>query len=384
MIDGTAFTIMTDARELSQHDVSNLLRDPSPETRATLAPKLAVQLDSDLLSRSEYAIAHDILSMLARDTAVVVRKALSVNLKSAKNLPRDVALTLARDIDDVALPILEMSEVFTDEDLVELIREVPEAKQMAIARRETLSAPVTDALVDTDNREVVKAVVGNNGAVLTEGTLTRVLDRFGDAEDIQEPITYRRELPVTVAERLVSRVSDRLKNYLVTHHELSPDTASELVLKARERATINLMAPDADDDDVERLVIQLVENGRLTPSLVLRALCVGDLAFFEFSMAHLADVPVLNARALIHDRGPLGLKSLYDKAGMPERLFPAMRVAVGVLLETDPRAKDFDRDSFGQLMLERILTNADDMHPDDADYLLRKLDDLAPQAAPAA
>ncbi|MCB9957591.1 MAG: DUF2336 domain-containing protein [Rhodospirillaceae bacterium] len=374
---------MSDATTLSTQDVSRLLKDPSADARAALAPKLAGHLESESLSQGEFAIAHDILNMMARDTAVIVRRALADNLKHTHNLPRDVALTLARDIDDVALPILETSQVFTDEDLVELVREVPEAKQMAIARRNSLSAPVTDALIQTDNREVVRTVVRNGGADITEHSLNRVLDRFGDAEDIQDPMVRRRELPLTVAERLVSRVSDHLKTYLMTHHELSADTASELVMKARERATVNLLGPDADELDVERLAAQLHANGRLTPTLVFRALCVGDLAFFEHSMAQLAGVPVVNARTLLHDRGPLGLKSLYDKAGLPEGLFPAMRVAVGILNDTDPRAKDFDQASFGRLMLERILSNADDLHADDAAYLLRKLDDLAEEESAA-
>lgn len=139
---------MSDATTLSTQDVSRLLKDPSADARAALAPKLAGHLESESLSQGEFAIAHDILNMMARDTAVIVRRALADNLKHTHNLPRDVALTLARDIDDVALPILETSEVFTDEDLVELVREVPETKQMAIARRNSLSAPVTDALID--------------------------------------------------------------------------------------------------------------------------------------------------------------------------------------------------------------------------------------------
>lgn len=375
---------MSDPSGLSTEDVSRLLKDPSADNRAALAPKLAGHLDSERLSQSEFAIAHEILQMMARDTAVIVRRALADNLKHTHNLPRDVALTMARDIDDVAVPLLEFSDVFTDEDLVELVREVPETKQMAIARRGAISAPVADALIETDNHAVVRTVVGNGGAQLSEQSLNRVLDRFGDAEDIQTPMVHRSELPLTVAERLVSRVSDHLKTYLMTHHELSADTASELVMQARERATVNLLAPDADDQDVERLAAQLHANRRLTPTLVFRALCVGDLAFFEHAMAQLADVSVVNARTLIHDRGPLGLKSLYDKAGLPDRLFPAMRVAIGILADTDPRAKDFDQASFGHLMLERILSNADDLQPEDAAYLLRKLDDLGAHAEPVA
>ena len=53
----------------------------------------------------------------------------------------------------------------------------------------------------TDNREVVRTVVRNDGADISERSFNRVLDRFGDAEDIQDPMVHRRQLPLTVAER---------------------------------------------------------------------------------------------------------------------------------------------------------------------------------------
>ncbi len=46
----------------------------------------------------------------------------------------------------------------------------------------------------------------------------------------------------------------------------------------------------------------------------LEALSTGDLKFFEMAMARLADISVENARALIHDQGPLGLQSVLQAA----------------------------------------------------------------------
>ena len=52
------------------------------------------------------------------------------------------------------------------------------------------------------------------------------VENFGDSETVQRPLVDREALPITVAERLVSKVSDSLRNYLVTHHELPPALAS--------------------------------------------------------------------------------------------------------------------------------------------------------------
>ena len=154
------------------------------------------------------------------------------------------------------------------------------------------------------------------------------IDRFADSDRVKTNMVHRADLPVAVAERLVVMVSEMLQSYLVRHHELPVSLATDIVLQSRERATLHISL-GSSDKELERLVRQMHRNQRLTPLLVLRALCLGDLAFFEMAMAVMAKVPVANARILIHDAGPNGLASLYDKAGMPPRLLPAVRVARG-------------------------------------------------------
>ncbi|NBB82210.1 MAG: DUF2336 domain-containing protein [Alphaproteobacteria bacterium] len=366
------------SQQLTRADVARLLSDPSAESRAGLAGKMTGQIDRPDLSSKERVLVEDILRTLVHDTSVMVREALAANLKYAVNVPHDVALDLAEDIDRVAIPMLEFSRVLSDEDLIRLVGEGSEARQVAIARRPEVSEAVSDALIDTDSQRVVETLVANDGAQITESGMHRVVDRFGDVPSVQEPLVKRATLPLTVAERMVTLVSEHLQNHLMNHHELTPDTATELVMRAREKATVDLAGGGPGDAEVEALVRQLARGGRLTPSLILRALCVGDLPFFETALAVLADVPVVNARVLIHDAGPLGLKSLYDKAGLPGSLLPAIRTGLEVLHETDFRSADYDRESFSRIVLERILTQADDLSAEDADYLLRRLTDLAP------
>ena len=58
---------------------------------------------------------------MIKDAEVRVREALAQNLKENPDLPHDVALSLAQDVDQVALPILQFSDVLTDDDLIEII-----------------------------------------------------------------------------------------------------------------------------------------------------------------------------------------------------------------------------------------------------------------------
>ncbi|MGB8275650.1 MAG: DUF2336 domain-containing protein [Alphaproteobacteria bacterium] len=364
-------------RILSQSDVNKLLTDSSEATRADTAAKIAAEFQAKTLSPRERAIAEDILRRLTVDISVRVRKALSESLKACSFLPRDMALALSHDVDEVAVPILEGSPVLLEADLIALVRQASEPKQTAVASREEVSEALSNALIDTGREGVVAQLVSNSGAVISDGGLARVLDDFGYCASVTTPLVHRQRLPVTVAERLLALVSDALRQHLVAHHDLSPSLAADVILQTRERAMVGLLEEGAEEQDVEGLVLQLRLNGRLTPSLVVRALCMGDVAFFEASMAALARVPLANARTLIHDRGPLGLEALYAKAGLPEAMFEAVRTAVSVIHETAYDGGPNDRDRFRVKVMERILTQFEHLGtigPETLDYLIAKLE----------
>src|SRR3546814_14291320 len=79
-------------------------------------------------------------------------------------------------------------------------------------------------------------------------------------------------------------------------------------------------------------------------------------------MARLGNVQLKNAKKLIHEGGDLGLRSLYEKAKMPERLFSAVRAAVQILAEETYDGGRNDRERFAARILERPLTQFE--HPD--------------------
>ena len=129
-----------------------------------------------------------------------------------------------------------------------------------------------------------------------------------------------------------------------------------------------------------KLIRQLRENGRLTPSIVLRSLCMGDLNFFEAAVAELAGVTLANARQLIQDSGTLGLQAIYEQTGLPPSHFPAVCAAIAVAGETEYDGGENDRERYSRRMLERILTQYGDLgvefDSDDLEYLLTKMGQL--------
>jgi uncharacterized protein (DUF2336 family) len=358
---------------LSAREVAALLDNPLAEQRAAVFGQIAVEMDSNRLSQQEMQLALDIMRAMAADAELLVRRAVAESMKTSRHLPHDVALRLAGDDAAVAVPILESASVLSDDDLISILAAGNGAKQVAIARRPQVSATLAAAIVDTGNAAAVTTLVSNEGAELNEPLLRKTLDHFGQFETVKAAMVHRQQLPVTIAERLVSLVSEKLKLALATRHRLPGNVATDIILDARERATVALLSDAPSGADTRALVQQLHANGRLTPSLLLRTLCSGDIEFVEEAMAEIAGTSAEKASILIHDAGRLGLRALYQRCSFPETLYPAFRVAIDVLRETRLDGEPHDRERFARRVIERILTQYHDLDASELEYLLVRL-----------
>ncbi len=367
--------------KLNEQDVRRLLGSPDRDVRAEIAGKIAAQ--HSRLTEHERKLAEDILRLMVKDAEVRVREALSRQLKENPLLPHDLALTLAQDVDEVALPIIQYSAALSDDDLIALVRSQGPSKQEAVARRATVSASVAEAIVEVGPETAVKILVANEGAQLNEQTLIQVAERYAGTENgVGEALAMRPNLPVTVIEKLLTQVSENFRSHLLNRSDLSPEVATALLIQARELAVLGLSTSDSGPSE---LVEHLARNKRLTPSIILRALCMGDLAFFEASLAKLAGISLENAQKLIYDKGRRGFEALYKKAGLPPSLYPAMRAALGIFDIMDYDGGPNDRERFSRRMIERILTQYGEegveFKNDDLEYLLARISQL-PSGAP--
>lgn len=363
------------AASLSAEDVSRLLSDPSPDVRADLADKVATGLAGNGLTTGELRLAQDIVRILARDVEIQVRATISQGLRHSPHLPADVARRLAEDVEEVALPILADSLGLTDDDLVNLVRQGSAARHETIASRPNLGETVSHAIIVHAGEPAVARLMQNNSARIAEASFAEAVERFSDSDQVKEAMVRRDALPAAIAERLVTMVSRELQRHLVRVHNLTPATASDIVLTSREHAVLHL-SHGASDEELRQMVTQMHLTGRLTSSLILRALCTGDIAFFEAAMAARGDIPLENAQVLIHDPSHRGLKALYRKAVMPAGLYPTVEAAIETVdsAEFDGAPRDLER--FRARVIARVLTQVEDVDPMDTDYLVNKLADV--------
>ncbi len=369
---------MTTTRaSLTDIDVRTLLKGATADERALAAHKLCRAMDREALTEDERTKAAEILRVMAADAAVLVRRALAVTLKSSPLVPRDVAMKLARDVESICLPMLNFSPAFSDDDLSEIVRLGGPVRQVAIAKRPAVSEKVTAAIVEHGVEAAVETAAANDNANFSERSLTRALQRFEKSEKVLAAVAYRQVLPASVTEKLIDLVGDQVREHLLSHHSVSPELALQIAIGTKERAIVDLVDQAGRAADPKAFAEHLHRAKRLTASLLLRALAQGHMSFFECAVAELAGVPHHRTWLMIHDAGQLGLRAIYERAGLPARLYSAFRVAVDTYHTMEFDGGPRDRERFQERMLQRFLTQTQTTQRDDVDYMLDKMDRLA-------
>lgn len=341
---------------LSAEDVSRLLEDKSPHVRVEVFEKVAGTYNDKQFSEQQIKLAEQIFRTLMQDAEVMVRQALAENFKHNPDVPHDIILSLAKDVDQVALPVLQFSSVLTDDDLVDIIQTSNSTERLlAISNRETVSEKVSDALVETENSQVVSHLLNKASVKFSEIGLSRVFDIFSEDKEITGRLAQRESLPVALTEKMVMLAADNIRELVLGKYEKKYPHLKTVFEKSKESATLKFLGLTSQDDirklvdemekssdisqniraaseNVSHIIEKLEDEGRLSP---ISALCMGHLRLFEISLARVTKVPVFNVRKLLSDDSGEGFNALYKKAEFPIHIHDAVWMVVRVLREMD-------------------------------------------------
>jgi uncharacterized protein (DUF2336 family) len=199
-----------------------------------------------------------------------------------------------------------------------------------------------------------QALLANREIALTRASLRRLAERFGDLPDIRHMLFERPELTVDVRQMLIRQLSTSLSSLVCGRGSVDADEADAVSREACERATVALAA-DADPDDLIDLVAHLRDSGQLTAALMLRALCCGNVAFFELALAALSGVPEARVTSLIRGGRVAALRAVYSRAGLPALAFDAFAAALETCQEIAGYGGSTEGYRSARLMVDRIL-----------------------------
>lgn len=363
---------MTMIEALGQEDVVHLLRNPSPDSKIEVVQKIAGRYNTKGFRQEELRLSEQIFRLLLRDTEQRVRVALAEMLKDSADVPRDIIQSLLRDVDEVAIPIIEHSQLILDSELVQIIHAGLDKimRQLAVARRQKVSEMVSASLVGTGRRPVILTLLRNPGANIHLNSYQKLLDDFAKDEEILGAVSERNGVPIPAVEKLMTLVSEGLKKKLSTKYGQSMAQVSGKVDQAREMATLNLLHRKTPVADAEKLAAQLKAAGRLTPNLLMTALCRGHITFFEVGMAKLAGFIHPRVIELMYGNDPDGILVLCQKAGMPQKMWSAVEVLVRTNRQLRQSQTEPGTASFINRMTEALMTAHEEKNLYDLPHLL--------------
>jgi uncharacterized protein (DUF2336 family) len=266
---------------------------------------------------------------------VEVRLVLADALARSEHAPPHIIMTLATDAEPVALIVAEHSPVILDSELVDMVAMRGETMQVAIASRPFLARAVSAAIGEVGNASACRALISNPGARVPRFSLDRIVSRHGNDPELRLALLERQDLPLDVREVLLGKLAEALRELVVNHGWTTPERASAVTNDARECATI-AASFEAPADNLPALVAQLIEGKALTPAFMIRAVAAGQTHLFETALSVLARAPRQRVAALIASGRSANLRALLQKAGLPQKTFPAFAAAIDVIRQGDP------------------------------------------------
>lgn len=323
---------MTEQLELadpSTLDFQALVRLAS--TRSQVAREEVFVTVSELLANRdrlrkerERNLAADILRNLLGEVEERLRLELACRLASRDDIPEGLIADLASEPIEIAEVVLRESPVLSDATLIAIIRERAEAHQLAIARRRKVSAPVSQALIDTDNSRVVTAVIDNDGAELTDALMRRLVEDARANEAYQAPLVRRADLPEALARKLYAWVAEPLRKRITERYEID---AAVLAAEMSAAVEVNARADAADlrRPGRARLIVEtLAAKGSLDLRFIQGALYRGSTDVAVEGLALLARVPSRMVEEALAEDGPRTLAVICKLAGAESRGFETL------------------------------------------------------------
>lgn len=223
--------------------------------------------------------------------------------------PRELAVALADDAAiEVAQPVIAASPALGWDDLLRLIDRSPE-HAVEVARRPTLPPPVSRALALRDDPMTLAALASNERSDLPADVIDRLVESSRRLVAVRAPVSRRRELSATQAERMSGWVGPSLHSALA------------------ERFTLGEPAPgsEVDQDEMEtRLVGKLESAGQLRPGYLLRTLREGKLSLFEAALASLGGFARQDVRRAIASDRPELLALACAGVGIDRSVWPTL------------------------------------------------------------
>ena len=330
------------------------------EQRAKMAAQLAGFLCRDDVPSGEREQVVPVILKLAVDPVKKVRQVLADGLIGLAALHADILFSIISDDDDLALPFLSATPALGHWHMLAILRVGDEARQACVALRPDISKDAIDCVVKSCPKKVALLLFENPAVTFSNEDYHRLYTRFGHAGDVMECLLACSDLPLDIRIMQAKRASNRMHQLMAERGWLPANDASELVADAEETAVLRILT-QANAEELAEVVSFLVNKAMLTPSIIVRAACLGEMRVVEEALSNLAVVPRKRAGELMRGKGLTGFKGLHGKSGLPASCYWILQAACDVALDEKEEGIKLGADDFGRRLIEALMTRYEAM-----------------------
>ncbi len=300
-----------------------LARDRSTPARRALVEAVTEipEAADEGTSQRERKLMFDILRHLVHEAEMVVRRTISLRLSEMGDAPRDLVRVLANDKIEIAYPILTKSGALEDDDLAEVIEHRTFEHQLAVAIRSNISESVSDALVDTGDKNVIKCLLQNTTSEISRGTMEYLVEQSEREDIFREPLVRREDLGKDLAERMFLWVSQSLREVIVKDWDLDERTVERLITDAGKRSWKDTDTAEERLSKAQSLAESLDEQGLLSQESMMRILRNGDVALFIAMFSRFTKLDDSFVKRILFDPGGRALAAACISANIDEEGF---------------------------------------------------------------
>ena len=324
------------------------------EARMVLARQLAALLSDPETPAIECEQVIPVLLKITTDTNRDVRRVLAEELVTIEDLHADLIFSVIADEDEIAIPFLLQTPSLNTWHVQAILRVGDDGRQSAIARRKNVSVEAQTYIVKSGTLAAVIALLGNRFAKLNAADLREIYQRLGKSGDLVECLLARSDLPLDIRIMQAKRAAVRLRQLMAERGWLPANDAADLVADAEENAILQVLGEAKPEDRAEATNFLATQN-MLTPSLVMRAACLGEMQVVSAALSHLTGQSAARVHELISTRGSSGIKSLVNRSGLPGSCHGLLSAASEVENELRHEGISLDADGFGRRLLETLM-----------------------------
>lgn len=196
-------------------DASISLSDPMRHVRSLKGITSLFVTSADRLAETHVAVYDAVMQRLLSVVETDTRASVARVLATMPNAPRESINLLARDHISVAAPILADSQRLSDQDLVDIAKEVGQQHLLAISGRKALGSDLTDVLVTRGDRAVLRSAARNPGAAFSDDGFGTLVQRSERDPMLQQVVGLRADLPSHHFKLLIEKAAKDVKALLL-------------------------------------------------------------------------------------------------------------------------------------------------------------------------